>query len=147
MDLPGPVDNSGRFASKLFNKMSGKIRGFFSKNITIGLGIEDDLWRHSGTGAITWLKGGWQRAGLTTEDVGRATYDPYYFKKSFEEAVENAGAVRFDVTNFDPFFSNPRTTNYEFDYIINRPCLLEKTKFFKNGNEVFWNGSEFIKNE
>jgi len=40
---------------------------------TIGLGLDEDLMNLRGTGAITYKNAGWQQAGLTTVDAGRAT--------------------------------------------------------------------------
>lgn len=113
------------------------------ERVTIGLGIEDDLHLHRGTGAITWEKAGWQRAGLTRVDWGRVS-DPFHFKASFKEVVEKAHAIRFDVTNFSPFHHKPGMTNFEFEYILNSPSLLQKTTFIRDRNRVFWNGKAFI---
>lgn len=71
--------------------------------------------------------------------------DDYFFKKSFEEAAQNAGAIKFDVTNFDPAYPTPKITNFEFDFIRTNPALLQKTIFMQNGIQVSWNGTNFIK--
>jgi len=53
-----------------------------SEGKTAGLGLEDDLFRLRGTGAVTWEEGGWQRAGLTKVDVGMATRSRYWLEVS-----------------------------------------------------------------
>lgn len=110
----------------------------------IGLGIADDLVLHRGTGAIIWKEAGWQKAGLTNVDWGKAFIDKYHFKSSFTQAAENAAGIRFEVSNFNPLFHKPGMTNFEFNHIINNPALLQKTTFIQNGNTVFWNGAQFI---
>ncbi|MEZ4913582.1 MAG: hypothetical protein R2798_05955 [Chitinophagales bacterium] len=117
----------------------------FSKGKTIGLGLDIDLPRHRGTGAITYKLAGWQQAGLTKVNWGRASVDDYYFFESFKESVKNAGAINFNVSNFDPYYPKPKVTNQEFNYIINNPSLLQKTTFIQNSDRVFWNGKEFVK--
>ena len=119
----------------LIAKTEGKI---------IGLGIADDLALHRGTGAIIWKEAGWQKAGLTNVDWGKAFIDKYHFKSSFTEAAENAAGIRFEVSNFNPLYHKPGMTNFEFNHIINNSSLLQKTTFIQNGNKVFWNGAQFI---
>ncbi len=111
---------------------------------TIGLGLDEDLGRHVVTGAVTYLDGGWQRAGLTTVDPARMG-EQTSFRKAFNEAAQNASSIRFDVTNFDPKYANPNFTSWEFEQITTRPELLNKTTFIKNGQEHTWNGREFVK--
>ncbi|MPT32386.1 MAG: RHS repeat-associated core domain-containing protein [Chryseobacterium sp.] len=111
----------------------------------IGLGVADDLVLHRGTGAITWLEAGWQKAGLTNVNWGKAFIDKYHFKSSFYDATKNATGIRFEVSNFNPFFHKPGMTNFEFNHIISNPALLQKTTFIQNGSQVFWNGTTFIK--
>ncbi|PQA89959.1 hypothetical protein SAMN05421796_11334 [Chryseobacterium piscicola] len=112
---------------------------------TIGLGIADDLALHRGTGAITWREAGWQKAGLTDVDWGKAFIDKYHFKSSFLEAANKANAIRFEVSSFNPFFHKPGITNFEFNHIISNPSLLQKTTFIKNGSKVNWDGTQFLK--
>lgn len=112
---------------------------------TIGLGLAEDLASHRGTGAITYKAAGWQQAGLTKVDWGRASIDDYYFKESFIEASQNASAIKFNVSSFNPAYSKPGITNFEFNHIIGNSSLLQKTEFIKDGDTVFWNGAEFIK--
>lgn len=112
---------------------------------TIGLGLDADLALHRGTDAITYKGAGWQQAGLTKVDWGRASMDDFYFKQSFQEAAENAGAIKFNVSSFDPFYHKPGITNFEFNHIINDPSLLQKTTFTQNSNQVFWNGTQFTR--
>jgi hypothetical protein len=71
--------------------------------------------------------------------------DNFYFKQSFQEAAENAGAIRFDVSSFDLAYPKPGITNFEFNHIISNSSLLQKTTFIQNGNQVFWNGTGFIR--
>jgi hypothetical protein len=111
---------------------------------TIGLGLDEDLLNLRGTGAITYLNGGWQQAGLTTVDIGRAT-ETSWFKISFNEAAQNAGAIRFDVSSFDVAYPRPGITSWELNQIVNNPSLLGKTTFIQNGDEVIWNGARFVK--
>lgn len=111
----------------------------------IGLGLDKDLVLHRGSGAITYKNAGWQQAGLTKVDWGRAAMDDGHFLTSFKEAAENADAIHFNVTSFDPAYVKPGITHFELNHIINQPALLQKTTFIQNGGEVFWNGSGFIK--
>lgn len=110
----------------------------------IGLGIDKDLALHRGTGAIIYEYGAWQKAGLTTVDWGKASIDKFHFRSSFREAAENAAGIRFEVTNFDPFYHKPGITNFEFNHVLTNPGLLQKTTFIKGGNEVIWDGAQFI---
>lgn len=111
---------------------------------TIGLALDADLALHRGTGAIIYKNAGWQQAGLTKIDWGKAAMSEYYFKESFKEAAQNADNIRFDVTNFKPDYAQPGVTNFEFNHIISNPQLLQKTTFVQNGQEVIWNGTKFI---
>lgn len=114
--------------------------------VSIGLGISEDLSLHRGTGAVTWKNTGWQEAGLTKVDFGKMfAGDVEAIKQGFRDAVTKADAVRFDVTGFDPFYSKPGITNYEFNYINSHPELLQKTTFIENGVEVIWDGKKFNK--
>ena len=110
----------------------------------IGLGIDADLALHRGTGAITWKEAQWQKAGLTNVDWAKALIDKYHFRSSFREAAENATGIRFEVSSFNPFHPKPKMTNFEFDHILSNPGLLQKTTFIKNGNQVIWDGTQFI---
>jgi hypothetical protein len=111
--------------------------------VSIGLGLEEDLILHRGTGAITYKGAGWQQAGLTKVDWGRSYIDPYYFKQSFIEAANNSSSIKFSVSNFNPSYGSPGITNFEFNHIISNPSLMQKTTFIKNGNTVLWNGTGF----
>lgn len=112
---------------------------------SIGLGLDADLALHRGTGAITYKGAGWQQAGLTKVDWGRASMDNFYFKQSFTEAAQNAGAIKFNVSSFNPSYARPGITSFEFNHIISNPSLLRKTTFIKDGSSVFWNGTGFIR--
>jgi hypothetical protein len=114
--------------------------------ITIGLGLSKDLGYFSGTATAVWHTGSWQRLGLTNVDFGRVLGgDSFAIKRSFEQAASKASQIKFNVTNFNPFYSEPGFTSYEFNYIINNPDLLQKTKFIKNYvDEVIWNGIQFL---
>jgi len=114
-----------------------------SSKVTIGLGTDMDLLSHRRTGAITYKNAGWQQAGLTKVDWGKALVDESSFKESFRQAAGKADAIRFDVSNFDR--NTNRITEYEFNYITNDPSLLQKTTFIKNGGEVKWDGKQFTK--
>jgi hypothetical protein len=109
----------------------------------IGLGLDADLAAHRGTGAITYKGAGWQEAGLTGVDWGKASMDNFHFKQSFKEAAENASSIIFNVSSFNPSHPKPGITSFEFNHIINNPTLLQKTTFIQNGNQVFWNGMGF----
>jgi RHS repeat-associated protein len=111
---------------------------------TIGLGLDEDLMNLRGTGAITYKNAGWQQAGLTTVDAGRAT-DASWFRMSFNEASQNAGAIRFDVSSFDVAYPKPGMTSWELNQVVNNPSLLGKTTFIQNGQNVIWNGTGFVK--
>jgi len=126
----------GLDASTIINPAGGKV---------LGLGLEADLTVFKGTGAITWKNAGWQRAGLTRVDWGKALVSEYHFKESFKEAAQNAGSIKFDLSNFKIDYSTPGITNFEFNHIIGNPALLKKTTFIQNGQEVMWNGKELIK--
>lgn len=110
---------------------------------TIGLGLDEDLGNFRRTGAITWQNAGWQNAGLTDVDFGRASMSDFYFKESFKQAAQNADFIKFDVTNFDPNYSKPGITNFEFDHIMNSTTLKEKASFYQAGKKVEWNGETF----
>jgi hypothetical protein len=108
----------------------------------IGLGLDEDLWRHRGTGAITYLEGNWQRAGLTTIPVWRLQDR---FKDMFKQAAMNADEIRFDLTSFKFDHIDMNLTHWELQQIVKSPKLLEKTTFIMDGKKVFWNGSTFDK--
>lgn len=153
MAVTGVAAVEGAVGSSLLEELNLAVKGTESltatkslipEGKTIGLGIKDDLYFHRGTEAITWREAGWQRAGLTRVDYGKALMDKYAFKESFVEAAKKADAINFNVTNFDPFFSNPGITNFEFNHILKNPSLLQKTTFIKDGKIVFWNGKGFI---
>ena len=111
---------------------------------TIGLGLDVDLALHRGTGAVTYKNAGWQQAGLTRVDWGRASIDNYYFKNSFKEAAQNASSIRFNVTNFNLNYPRPGLTHFEFNHILSSPSLLKKTTFIQGSRNVFWDGMQFI---
>lgn len=113
----------------------------------IGLGLDEDLRNHRGTGAIIYKNAGWQTAGLTKIDWGRASSNRYYFFESFQEAAKNATNIRFDVSNFDPASPKNNYTYEEFQHIISNPALLGKTTFIRDNKEVKWNGSKFVDND
>ncbi|MCE3076305.1 DUF6443 domain-containing protein [Chryseobacterium gwangjuense] len=136
-------------AAGIFGAVALKKPGLALKEVQgegkiIGLGINADLALHRGTGAITWQEAQWQKAGLTKVDWAKALFDKYHFRSSFREAAENAAGIRFEVTNFNPLYHKPGMTNFEFDHILSTPALLNKTTFIKGGNQVLWNGVEFI---
>jgi len=118
-----------------------------SRKVIIGLGLERDLPKLRGSGAITWQNHGWQQAGLTRVDPAKQMMDLRWANKAFEDAAKKADGFLFDVSHFDvqryqdkgPYHS---ATNYELHYII-KNNLLDKTTFIQNGNKVFWNGSTF----
>jgi hypothetical protein len=60
------------------------------------------------------------------------------------EAAENAGGIRFEVSNFDHAFKDPGLTSWEFSQIVKNPAL-RKTTFIQNGAQVVWNGTGFVK--
>ena len=130
---------------KKLNNTTNELSDAAGKKPTIGLGLDEDLASHRGTGAITYLRGGWQQANLTKVDWGRASMDTYYFKDSFKDAAKNAGWINFNVSNFKVSYPKPGITNFEFEHIINNTSLLKKTTFIENGIEVFWNGAKFTK--
>jgi RHS repeat-associated protein len=153
-----PTAGSGKGFSKMVDELSsngGKImeetgaflRGFDAHlgKVSIGLGLDADLALHRGTGIITYKNAGWQKAGLTSVDWGRASMDNYYFKESFKEAADNAGSIKFDVTNFNPFHPKPGMTNFEFNHVTSNPSLFQKTNFIQNGSRVNWDGKNFLK--
>jgi hypothetical protein len=112
---------------------------------TIGLGLEEDLSNLRGTGAITYKNFGWQIAGLTKVDYARMVYESRYLETALKEAAANASAIRFDVTSFVPGLVRNGFTQAEFDLIIRNEVFLAKTVFIRAGQEVWWNGKEFIK--
>lgn len=61
--------------------------GSSNGGVTIGLGLDNDLILHQGTGAITYKGAGWQEAGLTKMDCCRAYMDEFYFRQPFIEAA------------------------------------------------------------
>jgi hypothetical protein len=66
--------------------------------------------------------------------------DSFYFKESFQEAARNAGAIKFNVSSFNPSYFKPGITTFEFNYIISNQSLLQKTMFIQNGNQIFLKG-------
>jgi RHS repeat-associated protein len=122
----------------------GNVEAYASQGgVTIGLGLDADLYNHVGTAAITYENGGWQRAGLTRVDRARAAMDRYYFEQSFREAAQNAAAIRFDVSSFDVNNLRPGITRWELQEILGNPALHDKTTFIRNGATVRWNGTGF----
>jgi hypothetical protein len=112
--------------------------------IRIGLGLDDALINLRGTGAITYKNAGWQRAGLTRVDWGRASMDDYYFRQSFNDAAKKADGITFDVTGFDPGYKGPSITSWEFKTIVEDPALFKKTTFIRDGEAVMWTGTELV---
>jgi hypothetical protein len=112
---------------------------------TIGLGLNADLANLQGSGAIIYKEAGWQQAGLTTVNWGKATIDESWFRISFNEATQNANAIQFDVSSFSTTYANPGMTSWEFNTIVNNSTLLGKTTFIQNGSKVIWNGTTFVK--
>lgn len=110
---------------------------------TIGLGLDNDLIKLQGTGAIIYKHAGWQRAGLTSVDWGRASVNPFWFRLSFDEASSNADAIRFDVSSFDVAHPEIGYTAWELSRIVATPSLLNKTVFIQNAVIVIWTGSGF----
>jgi hypothetical protein len=110
----------------------------------IGLGLKDVLHEFNLREVIPYLDGRWQKAGLTDVPWYKAMFGGYDFKKSFEEAAKNADEIHFNIKGFDPFYSKPGMTNFEFDHIINSSSLKSKTRFFEDGVEKAWDGSKFI---
>ena len=145
LDKPSPSDPG--HAKPIYDNKSVTVREPnlppITDNKTIGLGIKDDLINHRGTGAITYSEAGWQRAGLTKVDWGRAYIDDYYFRQSFYDASHNSSSIRFDVSNFNLNFPKQGMTFFEFNTIINNQQLLQKTIFIQHGQQVYWNGSGF----
>jgi len=111
---------------------------------TIGLGLYEDLSLVRFRGAITYENAGWQTAGLTRVDFGKALVDRYWFERSFKEAVQNADAIQFEVTSFKVGYHQPGVTQWELTYLLERPDLLRKTTFIRNGKDVAWNGTGFV---
>ncbi|MFY0256020.1 RHS repeat-associated core domain-containing protein [Chitinophaga sp. 30R24] len=109
----------------------------------IGLGLDQDLSNHRWTEAIIYKNAGWQLAGLTKVDFGRASMDNFAFMESFRQSAQNADAINFDVTHFDPTIKTSSITSKEFNHIISDPALLKKTTFTRDGKNVNWNGSKF----
>jgi hypothetical protein len=95
----------------------------------IGLGLAEDLPKHASSGAITWEKAGWQKAGLTNVPWLRAAADVRVFKKSFLEAAENADAIHFDLSSYSKAYPTPGVTKWELDSVVNTPAWLRKTTF------------------
>jgi hypothetical protein len=109
----------------------------------IGLGVDEDLFLHRGTPAVTYKNAAWQKMGLTKVDWGRAGMDDSYFKSSFKDAALNADGIRFNVTTFKTDMFNRKMTNFEFNHILGDKSLYNKTIFIDNGRRAFWNGTEF----
>ncbi|MCY1015228.1 RHS repeat-associated core domain-containing protein [Pyxidicoccus sp. MSG2] len=107
----------------------------------IGLGVEDDLAAHWFSGATTYKDGAWQRAGLTRVSWAKASMDEMAFMRSFQEAAQNAAAIRFEVTRFSvPGFYGAQcrsVTSRELIYIIDNG-LLPKASFWRGETELYW---------
>ncbi|WP_437776712.1 SpvB/TcaC N-terminal domain-containing protein [Sorangium sp. So ce1097] len=144
--LPGATGGAGGFLTppKPPVPQPGGAGGGTPGDITIGLGLDKDLHRLKGTGAITYENGGWQRAGLTKVDWARAMLDNIAFQRSFHQAARNADKIRFDVTSFSLSHPKPGLTTWELETIVSNPSLLQKTMFVRNGQTVTWNGKDFV---
>ena len=114
------------------------------KQVVIGLGLYDELAYYRGTEVMSHLNSKWQIAGLTRKDYWKGLDDSWYFRGIFEEVTTKADKILFNVKNFDPFIKNPKMTNWEFNQIINRPELFEKTIFHIDDVPVIWTGTEFL---
>ena len=68
---------------------------------------------------------------------------PEQFQRSFLQAAENADAIRFDVTHFDPGYPGESMSSWEFENIVSNESFLQKTTFVQNGQPVTWNGVDF----
>ena len=116
----------------------------------IALGLDEDITRFGNrgwpTGALTYLRGAWQRAGLTRVDWGRAIMNQSDFMASFRDAARNADGIVFDVTSFNPSRPGPPgVTMREFRHIIDPDNgLLGRTTFVRDATEVFWDGTRFV---
>jgi hypothetical protein len=97
----------------------------------IGLGLDQDLYLFWRTGAITYKNAGWQKAGLSRVDWGRASIDNFYAKLSFQQAAANADAILFELKSFEPGH-RAGMTQYEIDYIANSTVLQSKTTYLNN---------------
>jgi hypothetical protein len=113
------------------------------KKVTIGLALNDQLWRPEARGAITYKLGGWQRAGLTTVPRLLAEMSKSVFFKSFREAATNADEIDFDVSDFSPGKVPGSMTDREFTIV--RSTFLSKTTFWENNERVEWNGQRFVR--
>jgi hypothetical protein len=56
--------------------------------------------------AITYLRRGWQRAGLTRVNYEMMNIERKYFERAFHEAASKAEYIFFNVTNLDPAKGN-----------------------------------------
>lgn len=115
----------------------------FAKDIALGLGhgLENFLGRVRG---VPWWN--WRQAGLTTFNPRNLNL----FRETFENAATNARSIHFDLTGFDitramrapkDWLADENLTNMEFRTVLNNAGLLEKTKFYIDGN-VLAQGSE-----
>ncbi|HUO17416.1 MAG TPA: hypothetical protein VMX38_20715 [Verrucomicrobiae bacterium] len=95
-----------------------------------------------GSGTLTWQA--WEKGGLTSVPYGQAASSLEAAQAAFDEAAANADAIQFNVTNFDPSYTGESLTNFEFESIVNNPSLFQKTTFIRRGQQVFWNGADFV---
>jgi RHS repeat-associated protein len=151
--VAGNVANSLFTAATVMNPIGGAEKGAATLATKvekcpikkIGLGLDQDLWNHKGTGALIYKDGAWQNAGLTSVPWWKAISSDSAFLKSFEQAAGNADAISFDVSSFNPAYPKPGLTQSELTYILNNPSVLAKTIFTQNGSQVIWNGKGFVK--
>jgi hypothetical protein len=112
-----------------------------NKKRTIGLGLDEDLWRNHIVDAITYKE--WYKAGLTSIPLSMTRWSRSLFFKSFEEAAANAGAIRFDVTNFKVGEFPNSYTQQELNTILSQGTLFTKTTFWEYDKEMIWSGRQF----
>ncbi len=96
------------------------------------------------SGAVTFEREGWQKAGLTTVSWIEAKFSWAGFEKALAEATKNAKTIRLDLTGYNPFHQNWGYTTRELQYIMDHPELWEKTTIVKDGQEFKWNGQSWV---
>lgn len=107
--------------------------------ITIGLGLDEDLINFRGQNVTTWKNAGFQNSNLTDVDWGRvASGEKIWVKAAVAQAINNATSIIFDATGFINDFDPESVTQFEFNTIISHPDLLEKTKFVIDSKEVIY---------
>lgn len=92
----------------------------------IGLGVADDLVLHRGTGAVTWKEAECQKAGLTNVNWGKLLLTSIILNHHLKKQRKMQLGIRFEVSNFNPFYHKPGITNFEFNHILSNPALLQK---------------------